>query len=103
MKARYMSFDIQNYENETMMMLEVGNVMAALVRNGYQCLFRYEDCGIYILEYAEGNREYGAYRFMYVSPEEEEDVYFRRENPSASIDDLADTCDACQIDTPTGK
>lgn len=66
------TFELKNYESEQMMMLEVGSVMSALVRNDYECLFRYEDCGIYILEFLDGDKSLGADRFIVVSADEEE-------------------------------
>lgn len=74
------AFELKNYESEQMMMLEVGSVMSALVRNNYECLFRYEDCGIFVLEFLSGDKSLGADRFMVVSAEEEEMVYDSRDN-----------------------
>lgn len=110
-KPRYMSFDIKNYDSELTMMVEVGNVLAALVRNDYECLFRYEDCGIYVLEYADKDRSLGSPYFAYITEDDELELNWlrnHRENEKEgrlepSIDELADTCDACQIDTPTAK
>ena len=79
-EAPYMTFDVKNYTSEQLMMVDVGMVMAAQTRNGYECLFRYEDCGIYVLEFLNGDKSLGADRFMVVSPEEEEMVYDSRDN-----------------------
>lgn len=108
---RYMTFDIKNYDSELTMMVEVGNVLAALARNDYECLFYYEDCGIYVLKFADKDRSLGSPRFAYITEDDEFDLDWlreRRENKEegetvSSIDELADTCDACQIDTPTAK
>lgn len=79
-EAPYMIFDVKNYTSEQLMMVDVGMVMAAQARNGYECLFRYEDCGIYVLEFLNGDKSLGADRFMVVSAEEEEMVYDSRDN-----------------------
>lgn len=79
-EAPYMIFDVKNYTSEQLMMVDVGMVMAAQARNGYECLFRYEDCGIYALEFLNGDKSLGADRFMVVSAEEEEMVYDSRDN-----------------------
>lgn len=98
--APHIAFDIKNYENESMMMIEVGMIMSTLLRNGYQCLFRYEDCGIYVLEFLEEDRSWGANRFAVLTAEEEEELYFNRthQDESPSIDDLVD-----DLDTPTAS
>ena len=79
-EAPYMTFDVKNYTSEQLMMVDVGMVMAAQTRNGYECLFRYDDCGIYVLEFLNRDKSLGADRFMVVSPEEEEMVYDSRDN-----------------------
>ena len=93
-------FDIKNYENESMMMIEVGMIMSTLRRNGYQCLFRYDDCGIYVLEFLDEDYSLGANRFVVLTAEEEEELYFNRthQDESPSIDDLVD-----DLDTPTAS
>lgn len=105
---RHMSFDIKNYDSELTMMVEIGNVLAALVRNDYECLFRYEDCGIYVLEFADKDRSLGSPHFAYITEDDELELNWLRNHKEEgetvpSIDELADTCDACQIDTPTAK
>lgn len=54
-----MSFDIENYEDEAELFQDVAKVMQVLVTNDYECAFRYEDTGIYVLEYAPDNPELG--------------------------------------------
>lgn len=112
-RPRYMTFDIKNYDSELSMMVEVGNVLAALARNDYECLFYYEDCGIYVLKFADKDRSLGTPYFAYITEDDELDLDWLREHREnenekegklvPSIDELADTCDACQIDTPTAK
>lgn len=96
MPERKMVFNVRKYNNELDMMIEVGNVMAALVRNGYECRFRYEDCGIYVLEFAYSmNNDYGEPFFMLVNEEEADEIRYQRENPQ--------DCEACQISTPEAE
>ena len=107
-RPRYMTFDIKNYDSELTMMVEVGNVLAALARNDYECLFYYDDCGIYVLQFADKDRSLGSPRFAYITEDDELELDWLRNHKEEgetvpSIDELADTCDACQIDTPTAK
>jgi hypothetical protein len=64
-------FDLDNYKNISEMMEDVSEIMRLLVKNGYECLFRYDDINVYVLEYCYADRTYGADRFMKVSAEEE--------------------------------
>lgn len=106
-RPRHMSFDIKNYDSELTMMVEVGNVLAALVRNDYECLFRYEDCGIYVLEFADKDRSLGSPYFAYITEDDELGLNWlrerEREEGSTSIDELVDTYNIEEMDTPTGK
>ena len=76
----YMSFDIRNYKNEQAMMADISTVMATLVRNDYECLFYYDDCGIYVLQYANHNRELGTPYFEYMTEDEEFELNSLRED-----------------------
>ena len=47
-----MTFCLDHYnDNEFAMMTDVSNVLKALTKNEYKCVFRYEDCGVYVLEF----------------------------------------------------
>lgn len=72
------SFDLDNYKNISEMMEDVSEIMRLLVKNGYECLFRYEEVNVYILEYCYADHTYGADRFMKVSAEEEETIWDMR-------------------------
>ena len=106
--APYVAFDLNNYENEMEMMVDIVNVMTALVHNGYEVLFRYEDCGIYVVEFLPSDYSLGENRFMVVTPEEEEEIYFNRDNeageigliPADGIPDLSITPPSAGIDDP---
>lgn len=83
---RYIVFNIEDYDdNDVMLMSDIGDVMRILVKNGYECLVRYEDCGIYILEYRDSNHTYGDDRFMSVSAKEEEIIWDMRCNGEKEI------------------
>jgi hypothetical protein len=74
------SFNLGNYKNISEMMDDVSELMRLLVKNGYECLFRYEEVNVYILEYCYADHTYGADRFMRVSAEEEETICDMRYN-----------------------
>lgn len=95
-ERHYIAFDIKNYDSELNLMVEVGNVLAAFARNDYQCLFYYEDSGIYILEYARKPYTYGGPSYMLVSENEREMVEDKR---------YGNGCDSCEIstDSPTAS
>jgi hypothetical protein len=78
---RYIAFNIKYYDNnDAMLISDMSDMIYLLIKNGYECLVRYEDCGIYILEYRDSDRTYGADRFMSVSAEEEEIIWDMRCN-----------------------
>lgn len=95
-ERHYIAFNIKNYDSELNLMVEVGNVLAAFARNDYQCLFYYEDSGIYILEYANKPHTYGGPSYMLVSEDEMEMVEDKR---------YGNGCDSCGIstDSPTAS
>lgn len=59
---KYITFDLyEKYESEADLFNDVMKVMQILIRNGYECAFRYDDCGIYVLEFGsriEGTQVY---------------------------------------------
>ena len=51
MDSRTISFDQSKYHSLDEMYKDVSDLTRILVTNDYEVLFRYEDCGIYVLEY----------------------------------------------------
>ena len=86
MEDHYISFNIKDYENDDIMMMsDVGEMIRILVKNGYDCLFRYDDCGIYVLEYQSRNYSLGADRFLTVTADEEEMILDMRYNKGEDV------------------
>lgn len=49
---KYIIFDLSDkYESEADLFDDVVKVMKILIHNGYEWALRYEDCGLYILEF----------------------------------------------------
>ena len=82
MNKRQISFDSEKYENEELMWADIVNVSRILIRQNYEVLIRYEDCGVYILEYAyDPNELPGCDMFMCVTPDEADMIETHRMNP----------------------
>lgn len=50
-ESSHISFDSDKYSTLDEMYKEVSILTQILIKNDYEVLFRYEDCGIYVLEY----------------------------------------------------
>lgn len=76
------TFDIKGYgDNTEKFWNAVRNTLRILVDNGYDCSFRYEDCGIYVIQFDYSDPEISSHFLQWLSPEEFEDVVtMRREN-----------------------
>lgn len=82
---RTVSFDAKKYDTLEDMYKDVAKLTEILVRCDYQVRFYYEDCGIYILEYADdpmSAARYGTANWLLCEPEEIEMIQnYRDENP----------------------
>ena len=70
---RSISFDREKYEKLEDMYKDVAKLTEILVRCEYQVRFYYEDCGIFILEYADdptSAARYGTANWFLCEPEE---------------------------------
>lgn len=56
----------------------IGKVLEILTSQGYKCLFYYEDCDIYVLQYAT-TEDWGEGDFQFITPDEWENILFDRE------------------------
>lgn len=76
------AFDREKYKTEAEFWDALMVVQRILIEQDYQVLLSYDDCDIYILEYAHNNNiEYwGGDGFMLVSPEEQEKILAERKN-----------------------
>ena len=71
MNKRQISFDKEKYKNEELMWADIVDVSRILIKQDYEVLIRYEDCGVYILEYAyDPDKVPGCDMFMVVTYEE---------------------------------
>lgn len=70
------AFDISNYDNdESKLFADIGKILQILVLNDYQCAVRYDDCGIYIIEYNYDNPEIGTPMIYWLNEEQKECLY----------------------------
>ena len=71
-------FEIDKFESDTDFFNEVGQQLKILTNAGYECLFYYEDVGVYVLKYAYHNFEMGCPSFRLITSEESEDLLYSR-------------------------
>lgn len=81
----YIAFDVKKYNDFDDMMYDVIDVMSALINNGYEVVFRYEDVGIYILEYGHNDESFGSPMAYWLTPEDYQDFMFMKENNGAEV------------------
>lgn len=83
------AFDKEKYKTEAEFWDALMIVQRTLIEQDYQVLLGYDDCGIYILEYAHNNNveDWGDDRFMLVSLEEEEKIITERKNREENKND----------------
>lgn len=69
-------FDKDNYKTKEELFIAIGNAVKMLIELEYECLVRYEDVGIYILEYCYNRLTLGGScdRFIVATAEEEEQL-----------------------------
>lgn len=48
---RYISFDLEKYKSKNEMFGAIGALLQILTDNRYVCSVRYEDCGVYRVEF----------------------------------------------------
>lgn len=75
------AFDRSKYRSDEEFELAIATLLLQLTKNDYEVLFKYEDCGIYVVDYCYNPYmpELVADRYMLVTSEEEEDLLVRRE------------------------
>ena len=76
----YIAFDAKEYEDINDMWYDVKDVIAALVKNNYEILIRYEDAGIYILEFEKNDTSYGSPMAFWLTPDDYYDYLWYKEN-----------------------
>lgn len=79
MEYKHMVLNINDYADDSEFWKDVSDIMRVLTKQNYDVLFRYEDCGIYIVQYAVNpSMEYGDERFELISQSEYEKLIERR-------------------------
>ena len=79
------TFDKSKYKNESEFWEIISAQLNILTKNNYECKFYYEDCDIYVLEFAHENHKFGGSSCVWVTCEEHEDIYFRRQEPEDEV------------------
>lgn len=54
-------------------------VASALIEQNYQVMIQLDDCNIYIVAYEDNDSSYGSNQFASISPEEMEELQFKRD------------------------
>ena len=54
-------------------------VASALIEQNYQVMIQLDDCNIYIVAYEDNDSRYGGNQFASISPEEMEELQFKRD------------------------
>lgn len=79
MEYKHMVLNINDYADDSEFWKDVSDIMRVLTKQNYDVLFRYEDCGIYIVQYAVNpSMEYGDERFELISQSEYEKLINHR-------------------------
>lgn len=68
-------FSLEFYESKDEMFIDISKVMDILTKNEYQCAFKYEDCGVYVLEFGYNNEKFGSPMIHWLDSEQEECLY----------------------------
>ena len=80
---------MDKYKTEGDFWVTVSQLIHILTEQDYQVLFRYDDCGVYVIEIAHDQHKYdfGSDRFMKVTAEEEEDILWNREKHDEEVEE----------------
>ena len=74
-QEKYIAFDSSLYDSQEDMFNDISSLLKVLTKNGYQCAFRYEDCGIYVLEFDSDNPEHGTPMIYWLDSEQADCLY----------------------------
>lgn len=70
----YISFDVSKYDDLYEMTFDIRSAAEVLLKNGYDIAVRYEDAGIFLLEYSYTDKSLGSPRLCWLDPEEFEAI-----------------------------
>ena len=72
--------DRDNFSSDEEFATPVGQILFNFAKDGYIATFRYEDMGIYIIEYNHADKSLGSPYPYWLTPEEEERIYYEENN-----------------------
>ena len=70
----------ENYQTKEELLKAIAHILNILTDNGYVCIFRLEDCGIYTIEYDYTDPNLRELTPVWLSNEEHETIFDMREN-----------------------
>jgi len=85
-KVRTIAFDSKKYDNEIEFWANINGMMRILTKAGYDVFFRYEDCGIYIIEYEYSNPELRDFNHEWIREDEKEMLWSYRNRDTEEED-----------------
>lgn len=71
-----------DYQEDSDFWEDISKLTDVLTKHGYDVLFKYDDVGVYTIDYAynpEKNAEFGAERFMEITQQQQEKILAERE------------------------
>ena len=80
-KINSIAIDRDKYKTESEFNAIVGKVVGLLLELDYVIVSRYEDAGVYVVEFMPNHPEYGDYMPYWLLPEEEETVEYKEYGP----------------------
>ena len=72
--------DRDNFSSDEEFANHVGQILFNFAKDGYIATFRYEDMGIYIIEYNHADQSLDSPYPYWLTPEEEERIYYEENN-----------------------
>ena len=79
-KVNQYVLDRDNFSSDEEFANHVGQILFNFAKDGYIATFRYEDMGIYIIEYNHADQCFGSPYPYWLTPEEEERIYHEENN-----------------------
>lgn len=83
-------FDSQRYDSDSDLWENIKIFCRSLIRDGYDVLVRYEDAGVYVVEFDHSDPDLANSLLMWVSPEEADVILDNRFASSADCDENED-------------
>lgn len=74
-QEKYITLKIDDYDSKDDMFKDVSSLLNILTKNGYQCAFRYEDVGVYVLEFDHDNPDFGSPMIHWLDDEQLECLF----------------------------